>query len=96
MESFSGKIQGVLVNEEILLNSILAKYPKYFNILRLNYFTISNNVNLCVFPLSGSYNCWIYPCSQSPGLVHILVEEMLLHCKVISAEYDQGLQSQIC
>ncbi|XP_053507123.1 distal membrane-arm assembly complex protein 2 [Ictalurus furcatus] len=34
------------------------------------------------------------PQVQSPGLVHILVEEMLPHCKVIGAEYDQGLQIQ--
>ncbi|KAB5535585.1 hypothetical protein PHYPO_G00119410 [Pangasianodon hypophthalmus] len=34
------------------------------------------------------------PQLQSPGLVHILIEEMLPHCKVIGAEYDQGLQIQ--
>ncbi|KAM9440141.1 distal membrane-arm assembly complex protein 2 [Clarias gariepinus] len=34
------------------------------------------------------------PQLQSPGLVHILIEEMLPHCKVIGAEYDQGLESQ--
>ncbi|KAF7692714.1 distal membrane-arm assembly complex protein 2 [Silurus meridionalis] len=34
------------------------------------------------------------PRLQNPGLVHILVEEMLPHCTVTGAEYDQGLQIQ--
>ncbi|XP_055051593.2 distal membrane-arm assembly complex protein 2 [Misgurnus anguillicaudatus] len=31
------------------------------------------------------------PQLQSPGLVQILLEEMLPHCRIIGAEYEQGL-----
>ncbi|KAK2868820.1 hypothetical protein Q7C36_000691 [Tachysurus vachellii] len=33
------------------------------------------------------------PQLQNPSLVRILTEEMLPHCKIIGAEYDQGLRS---